>query len=60
MAVDLEVEDDNGPKILSSNLSENAKEWLQKLEEALKNKKFEELSELAFDAECDDDNTIKE
>ena len=45
----------NGPKILSTNLTEDAKEWLFKLEEALKNEDYIELSGIAFDATCEDE-----
>ena len=45
----------NGPKILTTNLTEDAKEWLFKLEEALKNEDYIELSGLAFDATCEDE-----
>ena len=45
----------NGPKILTTNLTEDAKEWLFKLEEALKNEDYTELSGLAFDATCEDE-----
>ena len=37
------------------NLTEEAKDWLSQLEEALNNKDYGKLSEIAFDAECEDD-----